>query len=208
MGSASRSRSSVSQQPTPWATDVDYDDFDQATNRMQLGFSDYDRACREVDNDSRRFYFLLAHEVFSMESIKQDPVAQILASEMSLKGLGTPTDRKIAILFLTMAANRGHLLAQGLLAEARLGGDTTEAGCKATREPIDFRTTRLKAEQGNVVSQFKLHSMYRDGVGVERDPVQAMAWLNKAVGGRIEIGRACSPGLSTLVEQPKPSRAK
>ncbi len=39
---------------------------------------------------------------------------------------------------------------------------------------------RKSAEQGNVLAQYALGLMYRDGVGVARDPAQAFAWFHKA----------------------------
>ncbi|KAF9163577.1 hypothetical protein DFQ26_002366 [Actinomortierella ambigua] len=206
MGSVSQPWPSASQQPTPLATEVDYENLDLATNRMQLGISEHDKACHEVNDDSNRADSLPAHEESSVESIKQDLVVPILASGMSLKGLGTPADKKVALWLLKMAANQGYILSEELLAEAHLGEDTTEPVSEATREPKDLRTTRLKAEKGDVVSQLKLHAMYRDGVNVERDPVQAMTWLIKATGGRTEIGRACTSGPSTPTEQLMSSR--
>lgn len=98
--------------------------------------------------------------------------AQYALSQILSSGVANivPDDEE-AIKWLTLAAQQNYDTAQldlgTWLVEGRGGQRDAEAG---------FRWLKVAADQGNIAAQNRVAKLYRAGVGVEADPVEAAAW--------------------------------
>jgi TPR repeat protein len=61
-----------------------------------------------------------------------------------------------------------------------------------------FRWCRKAAEQGHAGARFRLAAMYRDGVGVERNPKEAKKWEDKISTQKIPFSRSADTQLSAF----------
>jgi uncharacterized protein len=94
-------------------------------------------------------------------------VGAVLASTLVLSSIGTAiAQAPPSVADATVSADEAFRLAQ----------EAIEKKDYATA----FLWARKSAEQGNIRAQVGVGMMYRDGVGVARDPAQAFAWFHKA----------------------------
>ncbi len=98
--------------------------------------------------------------------------AQYALSQILSSGIAKVVpDEAEAMKWLTLAAQQNYDTAQldlgTWLVEGRGGTRDAEAG---------FRWLKTAADQGNVAAQARVAKLYRAGVGVEADPVEAAAW--------------------------------
>ena len=84
-------------------------------------------------------------------------------------------DCKLAVFWLTKAAEQGQMSAQYLLGTAYLYGDGV-----AKNEGTAVLWFRKSAEQGDAYAQNMLGNCYYQGIGVPRDLELAEYWYQKA----------------------------
>jgi hypothetical protein len=102
--------------------------------------------------------------------------AQYAMSQLILNGAaGLEPDEAEAIRWMTAAAQQNYDTAQldlgTWLVEGRRGQRDQEAG---------FKWLKLAASQGNVAAQNRVAKLYRAGVGVTADKIEAAAWYTLA----------------------------
>jgi TPR repeat protein len=99
------------------------------------------------------------------------------------RGLSRFIDEERALALFRLAAERGHAVAQGWVARlTRLGRggahkDEKQAA-KLVAEPLP--AIRKLAEAGDADAMALLGALYADGLGVEKDDEEAVAWYEKA----------------------------
>lgn len=110
-------------------------------------------------------YFRLAAEAGLADA--QYAMSQILSSGAA----NIAPDDEEAMRWLTLAARQNYDTAQvdlgTWLVEGRAGRRNAEAG---------FRWLKLAADNGNIAAQSRVAKLYRAGVGIEADPIEAAAW--------------------------------
>jgi len=74
------------------------------------------------------------------------------------------------------------LLASVLTNPVLAGFDEGLAAYEAGNLPLAFREFHSSAGQGDAGSQFNVGLMYEQGIGVEKDEIQAVDWYRKAAG--------------------------
>lgn len=98
--------------------------------------------------------------------------AQYAMAQMYLAGIGRGApDEAEARRWLEMAARRNHDTAQLDLATMMVGGRGGEVDFEG-----GFSWMKRAAEMGNVAARNRLAKLYRSGIGVEGDSLQAAAW--------------------------------
>lgn len=97
--------------------------------------------------------------------------AQYNLSDMYESGKGVEQDDEPAICWLIKAANQGHAFAQFHF------GSKQEDYQKYKQAFVSYRKA---AEQGLTIAQYKLGTMYENGLGVEQELEQAVFWYRKA----------------------------
>lgn len=96
-----------------------------------------------------------------------------------LTGAGVPRDREEAARWFRLSAERGDAAALADLGNLTLGGGVPED--QASEDLV--RTRKMfaaAAEKGDAVAAFNLAVCLAEGVGTERDPVQAAHWMRRA----------------------------
>ena len=110
-------------------------------------------------------YFRLAAEAGLADA--QYAMSQILSSGAA----NIAPDDEEAMRWLMLAARQNYDTAQldlgTWLVEGRAGQRNAEAG---------FRWLKVAADAGNVAAQSRVAKLYRAGVGIDADPVEAAAW--------------------------------
>lgn len=142
------------------------------------------------DDDCRLLYdagqYAQAFPVCLAAAEAGDVAAKSIVGECYDRGLGVASDPAQASRWWRDAAAGGSLEAQNLLAMKYYYGGSVfgpEAGWRQDY-PQAMRLWRISAEQANPASQFMLAEMYRLGLGVSADPVEAYAWyLLASTGG-------------------------
>ncbi|MGM0633818.1 MAG: tetratricopeptide repeat protein [Pseudomonadota bacterium] len=117
-------------------------------------------------------------------------VAQYNLGILYFTGRGVEEDPEQALNWLTRAAEQGHTTAQFNVGVMYFNGQGVNAGWQSVW-PLSLLTrSRNRAEaaewyeraasSGHAEAQYYLATMYQDGLGVERDPVQAHFWAQAA----------------------------
>lgn len=140
-----------------------------------------------------------------------DVAAKSILGECYDRGLGVASDPALASRWWLDAAAEGNLEAQNLLAMKYYYGGSVfgpEAGWQQDY-PEAMRLWRISAEQANPASQFMLAEMYRLGLGVSADPVEAYAWYllastggyALATDGAMQLRRQLTPNQQQVARQ-------
>lgn len=118
-----------------------------------------------VGNNEKAFFCM------GTAAYEGNPEALFLTGMMCVQGLGTEPDTQKGLQMLNDSAEKGHIEAQytiGLIAlEAR---DYKKA----------YLWLRKAADQNLGEAQYKLGTMYQDGLGLEKDSKEAEKWFLKA----------------------------
>lgn len=120
-----------------------------------------------------------------------DDNGQVNYAEMLEKGLGVPHDVAQALDWYRKAAAQGHETAQAAVARLEAAGaGTTTAGPTSADDPLaafnagDYalaaKLWRAQADQGDSEAQFGLAYLYEQGLGVAKDPEQAVLLYRRA----------------------------
>ncbi len=117
-----------------------------------------------------------AAHYYELSAAQGDLEAQISLGTLYRQGLGVEQDYKKALHWLYQAAEAGHPLAQYDIAEIFYTG---EGGVLQERNH-SHDWYRLAAKKGVIIAQLKLAQMLMEGVGVEKDEVVGMMWLDVA----------------------------
>jgi TPR repeat protein len=103
-------------------------------------------------------------------------------SELGIKydnGDGVEKDPSSAITWFKKAASSGDPIAEGLLGDKYLNGTVGLAkDCS-----MAMKSYKLAAEQGNSAAQARVGFLYTMGIGVLKDYIEALAWMNIAASG-------------------------
>lgn len=98
--------------------------------------------------------------------------AQYAMAQVYLNGIGgRPVDPSEARRWLELAARQNFDSAQ-----VQLGTLLVQSGEGEAAEKLGFQWLKRAAEGGNVAGQIRLARLYRAGVGVDADPIEAGAW--------------------------------
>jgi TPR repeat protein len=106
---------------------------------------------------------------------KGNAEAEFKVGEMYETGFGVQQDMTQAEIWITKAAEKGHETANFKL----LYWDLEKNGVTKSNKAA-FESLQAKANEGNPQAEYYLGKMYSRGVGVKKDPDQAINWLNKA----------------------------
>lgn len=106
---------------------------------------------------------------------KGNAEAEFKVGEMYETGFGVDQDMKQAESWITKAAEKGHETAGFKLLYWDLEKNGVNAGNKAGLESL-----QTKARDGNPQAQYYVGKMYSRGVGLKKNPDEAVNWLNKA----------------------------
>lgn len=107
-----------------------------------------------------------------------DKNAQFKLTEMYSTGTGGPPLNQLqAYVWLKKASRSGHPKAMAFEALAILSDENTISGTEA-REAA--KLLLASANQGEVVAQFTLGTLFRDGIGVPKNCNKAVMWFEKA----------------------------
>lgn len=128
-----------------------------------------------------------------------DVRAVTLLGSWSYEGAGgTAVDRTEAVLWYTVAAERGVVVAQHRLGRMLLTGDGVEA------DPVEgVRWLRAAAEAGDVAAQRQLARCLQRGDGGAADPEGARAWLARAASGGDRAAQDVLTGLGAAMPPPR-----
>ena len=100
-------------------------------------------------------------------------------------GEGVKLDKKKAVKYYRMAADRGYTKAQSALGFCfRYGEGVAQDGAEA------FRFYKLAADQGLTSAEHNLGAMYANGYGVARDVAEAVRWFERAAAKGHEPAKA------------------
>ncbi len=100
------------------------------------------------------------------------PDAALQAANMCRDGVGTPKDTEKYISYLTKSADIGHLEAIRNLADAYYNGKLILKDDKKA-----FELYLKGAKMGHSGMQYQVAVMYRDGIGVEKNPQESENWF-------------------------------
>jgi len=106
---------------------------------------------------------------------KGNAEAEFKVGEMYETGFGVNKDMKQAESWIKKAAEKGHETANFKL----LYWDLEKNGVTKSNK-AGFESLQAKAKEGNPQAEYYVGKMYARGVGVKKDPDQAITWLNKA----------------------------
>jgi len=106
---------------------------------------------------------------------KGNAEAEFKVGEMYETGFGVKQDMKEAEIWINKAAEKGHETANFKL----LYWDLEKNGVTSSNK-AEFESVQAKAKAGNPQAEYYVGKMYSRGVGVKKDPDQAINWLNKA----------------------------
>jgi hypothetical protein len=106
---------------------------------------------------------------------KGNAEAEFKVGEMYETGFGVTQDMKQAENWINKAAEKGHETANFKL----LYWDLEKNGVTSTNK-AELESLQTKAKEGNPQAQYYVGKMYSRGVGLKRNPDQAINWLNKA----------------------------
>lgn len=123
----------------------------------------------------------LAARWLKLSSDSGDPVGQRNLATLYFRGEGVPQDDIEAMRLYRLAADQGDATAQDMLSWMYAEqGDYEEA------RPL----AEQAAAQGVAASMTRLGNLYNDALGVERDPVLAAQWWQKAANAGDADGQA------------------
>jgi len=120
---------------------------------------------------------------------RNDSIAAYYVGLMYLEGKGVRPDTRVGIVWLTRAAERGHVAAQFRLAVAYDGSGTRQDYQLAAQWML------AAAEGGHADAQYYLGQYYRDGKGVVQSDQRAYEWIHRSV----EYGRTHDRFLDALL---------
>jgi TPR repeat protein len=138
----------------------------------------------------RTTVFMLLSVVISLPSLSQadglfdfqmklaekgNAEAEFKVGEMYETGFGVQQDMKQAESWIKKAAEKGHETANFKL----LYWDLEKNGVTSSNK-AEFESLQAKAKEGNPPAEYYVGKMYSRGVGVKKDPDQAINWLSKA----------------------------
>lgn len=106
---------------------------------------------------------------------KGNAEAEFKVGEMYETGFGVNQDMKQAETWITKAAEKGHETANFKL----LYWDLEKNGVTSTNK-AGLESLQAKANEGNPQAQYYVGKMHSRGVGLKKNPDQAINWLNKA----------------------------
>jgi len=106
---------------------------------------------------------------------KGNAEAEFKVGEMYETGFGVKQDMKEAENWIKKAAEKGHETANFKL----LYWDLEKNGVTSSNK-AGLASLQAKANEGNPQAQYYVGKMYSRGVGLKKDPDQAISWLNKA----------------------------
>jgi TPR repeat protein len=130
-----------------------------------------------------------------------DAESQTILGEMYDAGLGVVKSTKLTKQWWNAASSQGYLPAQNLLAlKHYYGGDVFGPQPGWTQDyRKSFSLWQQSARRGEVTSQFMLGVLYKDGHGVERDYIEAYAWLTIALQGDYKLATDVLTELSRMM---------
>lgn len=132
--------------------------------------------------------------LFAATTLYAGPAEDLAAADAAIANSDLPT----AMALLRKAADQNHSRAQARLADMLR---VSEFG------PESLGLYRKSAAQGDPAGQFGLGRAYAEGMGVPKDPVQALEWYRKAEAQNYgpaldELGRAHRAGALGLPKDP------
>lgn len=106
---------------------------------------------------------------------KGNAEAQFKVGEMYETGFGVNEDKAEAMNWINKAAAQGNENAgfKLLYWDIEINGITTA-------NKAEFEALKTKANEGSPQAEYYLGKMYSRGIGVNKDPDEALSWLNKA----------------------------
>jgi len=117
-----------------------------------------------------------AAHYYELSATQGDLEAQISLGTLYRQGLGVAQDYEKVLHWLYKAAEAGHPMAQYDIAEIFYFGE----GEVLQERNHSHDWYRLAAKKGVIIAQFKLAQMLLEGIGVEKDDVVGMMWLDIA----------------------------
>jgi TPR repeat protein len=111
---------------------------------------------------------------FQRAAVKGDAEAQLLLAQALLQGRGLRRDPAGALQWAQSAGNQGQPYAMLLAGDLLLPGDAHAAQAWYSRALAAFRQ-RIQAGDADACLDYGL--MIREGKGIERDPVEGLAWM-------------------------------
>ena len=127
----------------------------------------------------------LAMEWFSKGAENGNVLCQYYTGYCYANGIGTRADDKKALMWYTRAAEQGHVVSRQIVE----GATGKKVELKGDESP--FQSYLNSAKNGDPDAMFIVGRCYLDGVGTEKDPVEAKKWFNKgAAGGNLASKRA------------------
>jgi len=133
--------------------------------------------------------YAVAAEWYRRAAEQGQAAAQFQLGNMQRVGLGVLQSQAEADRWLKRAAEQGDAAAQALLEKL---STSDSAGSQEFNEAV--RHLRAAAEQGQAGAQLLLGAMHETGNGVTRDPVAALAWVERAL-ARLAPGPLRDAGL-------------
>jgi TPR repeat protein len=151
---------------------ADYDAYETGLNAARSG--DYDTAIRE----------------FRLAASNGLDVAQYNLGILYFTGRGVEQDHEEALRWLKQAAEQGHTAAQFNVGVLYFNGQGAAPSWQNIWPVSLWTRSRNRAEAarwyeraasaGHAEAQYYLATMYQEGTGVDRDPVQAHFWAQAA----------------------------
>jgi TPR repeat protein len=160
---------------------------------------------RGVERDTQRVYYWLLR---AAESGWVN--AQFMMANAYEKGLDIEPDEREALTWYRRAADAGHIpsiLGLGAVYEQGLLGEDRNAETAEEWFRIAFDLTREQAEQGDAAAAYMVATFYVEGIGVDMNLEQGLAWLHTAgdnghVLAQLELGSAYSTGDGVVQDVP------
>lgn len=135
---------------------------------------------------------------------KDNGKAQFNTAEMLFDGEGVPKNEEEAMLLYEKSANAGNLRAQIKLSEIHEKGTST---IKKNAEDA-FKYRMQAAKQGHADSQYHVAYCLKFGIGTEPNPIDSVAWSEKAaLGGNLNAQltavKVYTEGMGPIKPDPK-----
>ena len=139
-----------------------------------------------------------AVELYMKAAESGESEAQYALGKMFATGRGVPVDFTKSSQYYRAAADQGDLKSQLVILKMffRIHNRTDADGLQglkpyASTDSSDiFRFAKTAAEKAGPLGQYYLGMCYSDGIGVEKNPAEALVWLGKASGAKnVEIAQ-------------------
>jgi len=139
-----------------------------------------------------------------------DARSQYLIGVMHRTGVIGVVNREKAREWLQRAAEAGHAEAQYTLGLMYFQGEVAapaESGASESRKAA-VELFRAAAQRGHTDAQLYLGHLYSDGIGIRRDPVEALKWYQLAAWQRSSVANAALDDLQTRLTAEEIARGK